>query len=201
MIQLVKPDFTVEGVIGECLSYARRVFGAPAGTEYAHQAWINAKYKHQTSEPIPSDVSVLMWYDYYVGTLNEGHVTINDPGIGIYSSPWQKGTTHAVLNSVAQVEQLYRVKYVGWSEDINGVRVVEEDEVKPTYQQVLDVFRSYLGRDCTADEQNYYVTQDFRVLYAFALESQNPSWPQLIATQNSTDFAPYVLPQLFVKKG
>jgi hypothetical protein len=129
--QLKAPNLSQTGVVGGCLAYAREMFGAPGGVDYAWQAWENAKYKHEASEALPTDAAVLLWYSY---DGNEGHVTVNVPGIGIYSSPWQAGTTHAVLASVAQVEQYYTthldggtqpVVYVGWSEDINGVRVAE----------------------------------------------------------------------------
>lgn len=120
--QIVQPNLNVAGTVGDCLAYAREMFGAPGGVTWAWQAWENAKYKHSASEALPTDVDVLLWYSYK-GT--EGHVTVNVVGRGIYSSPYQRGTTHAVLASIADVERIYGVVYVGWSEDVNGVRVCE----------------------------------------------------------------------------
>ena len=119
--QLIQPNLSVVGTVGDCLAYAREMFSAPGGVEWAWQAWENAQYKH-TDQNFPANCDVPMWYSYN-GT--EGHVTVNVSGRGIYSSPWQEGTTNAVLQSVADVERIYGVTYVGWSEDINGVRVCE----------------------------------------------------------------------------
>lgn len=122
--QLVQPNLNQTGVIGGCLAYAREMFGAPGGVTYAWEAWENAKYKYEASD-LPTDAAVLMWYSYTVDGKNEGHVTVNVPGKGIYSSPYAKDTSHAVVGSIADVERIYGVTYVGWSEDINGVRVAE----------------------------------------------------------------------------
>lgn len=119
--QLIQPNLNIVGTVGGCLKYARQMFGAPAGPLYAWEAWENAKYKHEDTN-FPTNVAVPLWYSY---RTNEGHVTVEVEGRGIYSAPYAKNTTHAVLGSIADVERIYGVKYVGWSEDINGVRVVE----------------------------------------------------------------------------
>lgn len=140
MIQLVSPNLSIVGQIGYCLSYARQCFGAAAVEPNAWVAWNNTKFKH--TDALPADVCVPMWYSYVLNGENLGHVTINVPGQGIYSSPWKSSQTHAVLSSIAQVEQIYGVKYVGWSEDISNVKVVQGDSM-PTADEVKSAFRQY----------------------------------------------------------
>lgn len=62
-----------------------------------------------------------------------------------------------------------------------------EDIVKPTYTEVLDSFRAYLGRDCTKTEQDKYVTLDKRVLYKDLLDKQAPNWPFLRDRYNESN--------------
>jgi len=127
--QLRAPNLAVSAPVGYCLNYARTAFGAPGGTAYASQAWTKTKFKHldQSFPPYP----VPIWFSYYVNGENEGHVAIHVPGKGIYSSPYRKGTGHAVLSSIPELIRIYSgngrhpMAYQGWSEDINGVRVVE----------------------------------------------------------------------------
>jgi len=135
--QLVAPDLSVVGTVGGCLSYARRMFGAPGGTLYASQAWRNTQYKH-ADQDFPS-VAILIWFDYFIGGSNQGHVATRLPDGLIYSSPYKLGTGHAVLNSITELIRMYSengkhpMRYLGWSEDINGVRVAinEGENMQP----------------------------------------------------------------------
>ena len=128
--QLVQPNLGVVVNVGECLKYVREAFGAPAGTEYAWEGWENAKLKH-TGSDFPADVKVPIWFSYVTGGADEGHVAINVPGVGIYSSPWQGGLGHYIAPSVAELIRIYsdngahEMALVGWSEDVNGLQVVE----------------------------------------------------------------------------
>lgn len=124
--QLVQPDLTIVGKVGYCLEYARKMFHAPAVEPTAWKAWEAAQYKHPDRN-YPVDASELLWFSYWLDGVNFGHVVVNVPGQGLYSSPYKSGTTHAVLSSIAEVERLYGAKYVGWSEDISKVRVIEGD--------------------------------------------------------------------------
>lgn len=132
MNQLIQPNTSVTGTVGLCLQYADKMFGLTHGEKSAWIAWEATQFKH--TDPIPSN-AVPMWYSYYAdldgtGVKNWGHVTVNIPGVGIYSSPIDPKTTHNVLHSIAEVEQTYGVKYVGWSEDITNLRVVEGEEME-----------------------------------------------------------------------
>lgn len=144
MTQLVQPNLSVTGQIGWCLKYAANVFGIQFAKPSAWQEWQNCKYPH-TDRNLPNN-SVPLWFSFWTTIdgvyANWGHVVVQVPGQGFYSSPWRQGTTHAVLGSIAEVERIYGVKYVGWSEDIANVKVVGEDMLN--YDQVDSMAHAYL---------------------------------------------------------
>lgn len=140
MIQLVPPDLTVEGTIAYCLEYAAKVFHCTTGMYSAWDAWKSTLYPHH--DPIPTDVSVPVWFDYYTDGYRYGHVAVSVPGKGFYSSPYNKPTGHNVLSSISEIERLYGVKYVGWSEDILERRVVKKGE-----DMVDDELRNLMSDD------------------------------------------------------
>lgn len=123
--QIIKPDLSTKGYIGNCLNYARRMFNQPAKYPTAWSNW-EAINQHKDRN-LPKDVSILMWYSYFMGKENYGHVTVNVPGKGIYSSPWKQGQDFAVLKSIEEVERIYHCKYVGWSEYVEDTRVAIAD--------------------------------------------------------------------------
>lgn len=106
---------------GSCLIYAREVFGIAAKYPTAWQAWENAQYKH-TDQSFPS-VPVLVFFS---GAGGDGHVEVYVPGQGFYGSPYNTPTGHIMCATIAQVEQHYGVKFAGWAEDVDGVRVAEQ---------------------------------------------------------------------------
>ncbi len=214
--QLVTPNLNTVGKEGYCLAYARSMFAAPGGTNYAWDAWQAAKYKH-TDRNLPTDAAVLMYYSYVNNGIKEGHVTVSVPGKGIYSSP-VTGTGHGVYGSIAEIEQHYTthfnggtqpVVYVGWSEDINGLRVAEpqEEPVQTiTKEEVIWHYRTILGRDPSEAEANAYAGKD----YHYATEDikkyacDHGQDYRTYKTNNPAgggNYTPYVGQQLFVKKG
>jgi len=150
MIQLVEPNLNTVGTSGWCLAYAQNMFGAPAIEPNAWSAWLNTQYKH--AEGLPN-VAVPCWFD---GADGEGHVVVYVPSQGFYSSPYNTSTTHAVLSSIAEVERIYGVGYVGWSEDIETLRVAKENKVASQDQvdktTVQLEYNNGLLRDATEGE-------------------------------------------------
>jgi len=177
MIQLVQPDLSVVGTIEECLDYARRVFHVRNLYPNAWTAWENTQFKH-TDRNLPTDVAVLMWYSY-TATLNGvkanyGHGTVNVPGIGIFSSPYLANSGHARLSSITEVEQKYTthldggtqpVTYVGWSEDINGVRIAEGNNMTKEQAQELSLYLRLLDFE-SVDEANTHSEDDVNHILA-----------------------------------
>lgn len=157
--QLIKPDLSTKGTIGDCKIYARSVFHIASTGKYptAWSNWQKAKYKHGVNEPLPKDVAILCWFSGYGGA---GHVVVSVPSKGFYSSPYsldktkhyQEGTnTHALLPSLSEVERIYGVKYVGWTEDIEDKRVAIADnnatvEDMVNKGDITNLFQWLLGR-------------------------------------------------------
>lgn len=132
--QLVQPNPNTVGNVGYCLAFGESAFNTPHLHPNAFSAWQATQFKHPNEEP-PTDVSVPIWFSYMIGSVNEGHIAINIPGRGILSSPYKIGTTQAWLPSIAELERIYSdngihpLTYLGWSEDIAGIRVVESINV------------------------------------------------------------------------
>ena len=131
--QLVTPNPDTQDYAGFCLRFTQTVWGAPAQYNSAWDSWNATEYKHSTSEPIPNDVGTVIWFSHY-GSYGEpptyanwGHVVSFIPGRGYLSSPaGQLGTYgQSWFDTIEEIEQTFNAKYVGWSEDINGLRVAE----------------------------------------------------------------------------
>lgn len=142
--QLVDLDLGVKVMSTWCLSLARQVCRAPAREATAHHAWIATKHKHSATEPLP-DVPVVVWIGHYATyytaeagweTKEWGHVVVWVPGRGFISSPgagdypsqeWLP-TLDAVVKRFGRNKQGTSTgTYLGWSEDISGVRIAIND--------------------------------------------------------------------------
>lgn len=122
MKQLIQPNLAVKGAVGFCLVYARMVFGIGPLYPTAWNAWERAIQHEDRNFP---PLAVPVWFKHPAAGTIPGHVAIRLPSGDIYSSPFRKSDDRAVLSSIAEVERLYNAKYVGWSEDINNVRVAD----------------------------------------------------------------------------
>lgn len=100
-------------------------------TRYARawQAWQGTEFKHGPGEPLP-DVPVLLWFDHwgrYSGGYGQyGHVALNVPGVGIYTSPSTplgSPASYEIYSSIREIERRFNSTYVGWSEDLAGHRI------------------------------------------------------------------------------
>jgi hypothetical protein len=138
--QLVNPNLEASSNPGWCLAFVQKVFGAPIAHNSATEAWNATTAKHQDRN-LPN-VSVPVWFSWY-GDLNDGqgivdwgHVCAYIPGHGLLSSPknWSDGPGHAWYTSIEDVENFLGAKFVGWSEDLNGLQIVSyvEDAAVPT---------------------------------------------------------------------
>lgn len=113
--------------LGWCLAYVEVAFGSPRLYPDAWTGWQNAKYKHADWN-LPSGVYVPIWFSHsatYNGQYkNWGHVAIYKDG-KVWSSPLSRKPYADVFDSIAEVEQKFSSKFVGWSEDIATLRVIE----------------------------------------------------------------------------
>lgn len=138
---LVPPRKDTVDLPGMCLRFSQTFFGAPVAYPDAWTAWQNQQYRHDASEPLPN-VPVLLWFEHW-GTYgdpptykNWGHVAPYVPGDAIYSSPatWNAGWSQSRFETIADLERALNCRYVGWSEDLNGLRIAQKvgETPKPT---------------------------------------------------------------------
>ena len=101
-----------------CLQFVRLALGIPRKYPTARSAWQNAKHRHRSAlARIPVGVPV-----FTQGANSAGHVVISLGGGWVRSTDWP--TDGKVGN--ARLEVLlarFEQRYLGWTEDLNGVRV------------------------------------------------------------------------------
>ncbi len=192
-LQLRTADLTKTVQPGWCLGYVSQVLGIDS-SQYrsAKHAQLGTQHFHGPDEPLP-DVPVLLWFDHEgayndgqgpydgrpVGAVgNWGHVVYGSPAMGFYSSPLGEigdPASSLRLGSIAEVERRFNSTYVGWSEDLAGVRVAEptfisssESEDSMLYLMIIDG----KGRYGKAGGR-YFATYDGRVFMSLTPEDAN----------------------------
>ncbi|GAA1073935.1 hypothetical protein GCM10009648_07340 [Tsukamurella spumae] len=159
--------------LGWCLLYSRRAFGGAGLGTSAWDEWQRfVKHKH-ADRNIPKGVYVPIWFDGWWDGNRSGHVAVYKDG-AIYSSPYTDKASYDKLDSIEEVERIYGMKYVGWSEDIGGKRVIKckEEVIMPKDQDVKDYFRSWEKREPTAAELKDYTGRTWRYLVDKLLGAQ-----------------------------
>lgn len=130
-VQIVYPDTTVQDEAGYCHRMARAVFNAPwvSGLDSATKA-ANATWWRYETRDMPN-VAVPVWFDHwgtYGGVFgNWGHVVVWVPGHGFLSSPWYKKYGQEWYPTIEDVERTFNATFRFWTEDINGLRVAEQE--------------------------------------------------------------------------
>jgi hypothetical protein len=146
---LVTPNYGHREYAGNCLPMAQKVAGAGGGPHSATAA-ANATRYQRHDRALPSDAPAVVWLshwgtytDYRDGQLKYedwGHVVFWEPTAfggagGFFSSPRGGYGVGEWFRTIADVEQAFAARYRFWSEDINGIRVIQPTEkrvVPPT---------------------------------------------------------------------
>jgi hypothetical protein len=108
---------------GWCLAYVQTAFGTGWAGSNATEAWtdhIPESAKH-LDRAIPSGMYVPIYFSGYHGL---GHFGIYKDGY-VWCTPIGHKPTADVWDSISTVEQKYGVNYVGWTEILGGMQVVE----------------------------------------------------------------------------
>jgi hypothetical protein len=130
--QLVTPNPNITCWPGMCLQYVRQAFGAPLVEPTATDGWNKAKYKH-ADRNFPDGVWVPLWFA--IPGIPAGHVALRAPDGSVYSTSDNSNTPHhhpsldeLIWYYGPRVQPQYQLElqYLGWSEDISTVRVVQE---------------------------------------------------------------------------
>jgi hypothetical protein len=111
---------SVTAPAGDCLIYSREAFGIPAKFPTATSGWDNAVYKHEGETP-PSNISVPVWFSY---SGPDGHVAVWVNGVIHSTSARGMQTFNSIQALIDWMNEGF--VYLGWSEDIDGVSVVQE---------------------------------------------------------------------------
>ena len=139
--------------LGWCLAYVQFAFGTGWAGARAWHAWQAAKKKH-TNRSFPKGVYFPIWFSHY-GTYggvygNFGHVAIcyihANGKMQIWTSPISRKPFADVYNSIGEIERLFDAKYVGWSEDLAGVTLIEKTKAvtKPKETNKGDIMKTNL---------------------------------------------------------
>lgn len=100
---------------GWCLKFVRIMLGVAASAPSAITAWNMANYRHTTGTP-PKGVPVF----WRIGEF--GHIALSDGGGYCYSTDIvRRGEVDRV--PIAKIRSRWGATYLGWTEDLNGVRV------------------------------------------------------------------------------
>lgn len=104
---------------GNCKKLARTAYNVPSdGTPNAAGAWKNTKHRGTGHAPL----GALVWWTG--GHAGEGHVAISDGEGGVWCNCWWIGgkVRHVAQSEIT--EQSSKLKFAGWSRDIDGVTVI-----------------------------------------------------------------------------
>ena len=142
--------------LGWCLAYVQTAFGAGWSGSTAWDGWVNRTSGKHADRNIPSGVYVPIWFDGYWNGQRVGHVAIYKDG-KIWSSPYTNKPYADVIGSISEVERIYGMKYVGWSEYVGSTRVIEFVNNNITLAQLNALFAEILERQPDQAAINYYV--------------------------------------------
>lgn len=109
---------------GQCLKFCRTMFGIPARYGSAIVAWNNANSKHSTGIP-PAGTFVFWRIGQY------GHIAISAGGGYCWSTDIRGAGTVARV-PISEIKYSWGATYLGWTEDVNEVRVYTPPKAPPT---------------------------------------------------------------------
>jgi hypothetical protein len=101
-----------------CLLFVRTRYGVPKRAHTAYRAWYAAHHKHRHDRNPPAGVPVF-WSG---GSRRGGHVAIS-LGHGMIVSTDMPRSGHVGRIRLSTISRRWHLRYLGWTEDLNGVRV------------------------------------------------------------------------------
>ena len=140
-VQKFAPNLDAVAYPGQCLWLVEEAYNTPepytSMFATARDSWDSSAFKHETNEmpgvPVPVYFS---WTGTIDGVTKDwGDCRIFVPGRGVFGSPlnWDDPLGNAWVADLNEVERLIPgAKYLGWTEDISGFRVVDYVEPETT---------------------------------------------------------------------
>jgi hypothetical protein len=150
-VQKFAPNLDAVAYPGQCLWLVEEAYNTPepftSMYPTARDSWDASAFKHETNEmpgvPVPVYFS---WTGEIDGVTKDwGDCRIFVPGRGVFGSPlnWDDPQGNAWVADLNEIERLIPgAKYLGWTEDISGFRVVdfvEPESTPPTTELVTPV--------------------------------------------------------------
>lgn len=112
---------------GMCQQFTRMAFNVGPGFPTASSAWSGSNKRHQTDDPskVPPAVPV-----YFLGgSQGYGHAAVSLGNGLVRSTDWPRRYSVGTAR-ISDIERSWGQRFVGWTEDINGVTVYKEPEEK-----------------------------------------------------------------------
>lgn len=153
--QLKKPRTDIQARPGWCAEAVQLSFNVPWIGSSAADAWSRAKYKHKNSS-FPNDVAVPVYFT--MKGEPAGHIVVRMAN----GSVWSASDEDYAFDYHPNMKHLLdfyggRLTILGWSEDLNGTRVIEKEDDMITKIIANCLRRFYTGKECTADELKRWV--------------------------------------------
>ena len=165
--QLRDANWKVSAEGGWCLKYVQDAFGTDHPYSSAIDAWNNnyGNGNHTSLPPVGKTVPVY----FSLGNVWQGHVAISLDDGEVASSTkagvQPQGYIHPNLNDLIAVYGKYNggCTYLGWSEYVGTVHVVEWENLNASIDQIKQAFLDILERPADADALAHYqnYTNDF----------------------------------------
>lgn len=133
-VEKFAPNFNTVSRPGMCLALVEDAYNTPepytSAYGCARESWDASGFKHETNEmpgvPVPVFFS---WVGTIDGVTKDwGDARIFVPGRGVFGSPlkWSDPVGNSWVADLNEIERLLPgAKYLGWTEDISGFRVVD----------------------------------------------------------------------------
>lgn len=118
-------DTSVTCDSGWCLWLAEECVGAPHWFPNARSAWDNNTQQH-ADRNYPTDAVVALFWSWTSKSdgVDYGHVVINVPGQGLFSSPKNWGQHgNAWYGSIDEVSNWLGATYLGWTSELAGLQL------------------------------------------------------------------------------
>lgn len=196
--QLVKPNLAMLGHRGMCLKYVQDAFGTPWAGTTAWDGWTN-RVSRKHANALPAGVYVPVWFDGYWNGERAGHVAIYKDG-QVWSSPWDRQVGYNILGSIAEVERIYGMEYVGWSEDLGGKQLITGGDMIEDTQRHYDIInREWInstGREFTWKEfrVNFVGKDKLEALLIIHSSPETAKWQKLAKLGQKADKEGWVRP-------
>ncbi len=136
--------------VGECKRRVRELYNVPSdGAGSAAIAWTRTRHRHTFVDQAPPPGALIWWLG---GAHDYGHVALYAGDGQVWSTDIKRGGYFDLVPVHTIVTSWPSLRLVGWSEDIDGVRVINtQEEDMPKYTDWPKADREALARDVAAE--------------------------------------------------